>query len=97
MHKLISLVTRAFIAGGVAACGAVTVTHGFETVKIRYCLELEEAMGGSLRSIAYGKLPGYNYKESCNPNRKLAGCTEASYTVLASFTRMKACAVCFEA
>ena len=26
---------RAFIAGGVAACGAVTVTHGFETIKIR--------------------------------------------------------------
>lgn len=26
---------RSFIAGGVAACGAVTVTHGFETVKIR--------------------------------------------------------------
>ena len=27
---------RAFIAGGIAACGAVTVTHPFETVKIRY-------------------------------------------------------------
>jgi hypothetical protein len=27
---------RSFIAGGIAACGAVTVTHGFETVKIRY-------------------------------------------------------------
>ena len=27
---------RAFIAGGIAACGAVTVTHSFETVKIRY-------------------------------------------------------------
>ena len=27
---------RAFTAGGIAACGAVTVTHGFETVKIRY-------------------------------------------------------------
>jgi hypothetical protein len=26
---------RSFIAGGIAACGAVTVTHGFETVKIR--------------------------------------------------------------
>lgn len=26
---------RAFIAGGIAACGAVTVTHSFETVKIR--------------------------------------------------------------
>ena len=29
-------VCRAFIAGGIAACGAVTVTHSFETVKIRY-------------------------------------------------------------
>lgn len=27
---------RAFIAGGIAACGAVTATHPFETVKIRY-------------------------------------------------------------
>jgi hypothetical protein len=26
----------AFIAGGVAACGAVTATHPFETVKIRF-------------------------------------------------------------
>lgn len=26
----------AFIAGGIAACGAVTATHPFETVKIRY-------------------------------------------------------------
>lgn len=31
----------AFIAGGVAACGAVTVTHGFETVKIRLQLQGE--------------------------------------------------------
>jgi hypothetical protein len=27
---------RAFIGGGIAACGAVTATHPFETVKIRY-------------------------------------------------------------
>ncbi|KAI8932180.1 hypothetical protein NX059_011062 [Plenodomus lindquistii] len=33
-----------FIAGGIAACGAVTVTHGFETVKIRLQLQ------GELRS-----------------------------------------------
>ena len=26
---------RAFVAGGIAACGAVTATHPFETVKIR--------------------------------------------------------------
>ncbi|KAI9803200.1 MAG: hypothetical protein M1825_001991 [Sarcosagium campestre] len=31
----------AFIAGGIAACGAVTVTHGFETVKIRLQLQGE--------------------------------------------------------
>jgi Mitochondrial carrier protein len=31
-----SNVYRAFIAGGIAACGAVTATHPFETVKIRY-------------------------------------------------------------
>ncbi|OCL05389.1 mitochondrial carrier [Glonium stellatum] len=31
----------AFIAGGVAACGAVTVTHGFETIKIRLQLQGE--------------------------------------------------------
>ncbi|KAL5376830.1 hypothetical protein DPSP01_010241 [Paraphaeosphaeria sporulosa] len=30
-----------FIAGGIAACGAVTVTHGFETVKIRLQLQGE--------------------------------------------------------
>ena len=30
------LAYRSFIAGGLAACGAVTVTHPFETVKIRY-------------------------------------------------------------
>lgn len=32
------LVNSAFIAGGIAACGAVTATHPFETVKIRYVL-----------------------------------------------------------
>ncbi|KAJ5356170.1 hypothetical protein N7517_010779 [Penicillium concentricum] len=31
----------AFIAGGIAACGAVTVTHSFETVKIRLQLQGE--------------------------------------------------------
>jgi solute carrier family 25 protein 34/35 len=33
-----SFLSRAFIAGGIAACGAVTVTHSFETVKIRYVM-----------------------------------------------------------
>ncbi|KAF2838198.1 mitochondrial oxaloacetate transport protein [Patellaria atrata CBS 101060] len=31
----------AFVAGGIAACGAVTVTHSFETVKIRLQLQGE--------------------------------------------------------
>ena len=30
-----------FIAGGIAACGAVTVTHSFETIKIRLQLQGE--------------------------------------------------------
>ncbi|KAK4167665.1 mitochondrial carrier domain-containing protein [Cladorrhinum sp. PSN259] len=33
--------SSAFIAGGIAACGAVTVTHPFETVKIRMQLQGE--------------------------------------------------------
>ncbi|KAH7552051.1 hypothetical protein BM1_08913 [Bipolaris maydis] len=36
-----STVASSFIAGGIAACGAVTVTHGFETVKIRLQLQGE--------------------------------------------------------
>ncbi|KAG8165911.1 hypothetical protein KVR01_004463 [Diaporthe batatas] len=36
-----STTTGAFIAGGIAACGAVTVTHPFETVKIRMQLQGE--------------------------------------------------------
>ncbi|KAI9799863.1 MAG: Mitochondrial oxaloacetate carrier protein [Piccolia ochrophora] len=36
-----STTAGAFIAGGIAACGAVTVTHGFETVKIRLQLQGE--------------------------------------------------------
>lgn len=30
-----------FIAGGIAACGAVTITHSFETIKIRLQLQGE--------------------------------------------------------
>lgn len=33
--------TGSFIAGGIAACGAVTVTHSFETIKIRLQLQGE--------------------------------------------------------
>ncbi|KIW11982.1 hypothetical protein PV08_09256 [Exophiala spinifera] len=36
-----STTTGAFIAGGIAACGAVTATHPFETVKIRLQLQGE--------------------------------------------------------
>lgn len=34
-----------FLAGGIAACGAVTVTHGFETVKTRFSLLVSGAEG----------------------------------------------------
>ncbi|KAK4631169.1 Mitochondrial oxaloacetate transport protein [Fulvia fulva] len=36
-----STTTGSFIAGGIAACGAVTVTHSFETIKIRLQLQGE--------------------------------------------------------
>ncbi|KAA6408606.1 MAG: Mitochondrial oxaloacetate transport [Lasallia pustulata] len=36
-----STTVGAFVAGGIAACGAVTVTHAFETVKIRLQLQGE--------------------------------------------------------
>jgi len=39
IYTLTSDTNSSFIAGGIAACGAVTVTHGFETVKLR-CAEL---------------------------------------------------------
>ena len=38
---MVRLFKRAFIAGGIAACGAVTVTHPVETVKIRLQLQGE--------------------------------------------------------
>ncbi|EEA26240.1 Mitochondrial oxaloacetate carrier protein [Talaromyces marneffei ATCC 18224] len=47
-----STTTGAFIAGGIAACGAVTVTHSFETVKIRLQLQ------GELQSDAVKKYRG---------------------------------------
>jgi solute carrier family 25 protein 34/35 len=47
-----STTTGAFIAGGIAACGAVTVTHSFETVKIRLQLQ------GELQSDAVKKYKG---------------------------------------
>lgn len=49
-----------FLAGGIAACGAVTVTHGFETVKTRFfapgfpvlkiCAHTKSAIGCSCRA-----------------------------------------------
>lgn len=47
-----STTTGAFLAGGIAACGAVTVTHSFETVKIRLQLQ------GELQSDAVKKYRG---------------------------------------
>jgi solute carrier family 25 protein 34/35 len=42
VHALLTFSTlSAFIAGGIAACGAVTATHPFETVKIRLQLQGE--------------------------------------------------------
>ncbi|KAL1842834.1 hypothetical protein VTJ49DRAFT_4001 [Mycothermus thermophilus] len=49
-----STTTGAFIAGGIAACGAVTATHPFETVKIRMQLQVilrNEGLRGIYRGI----------------------------------------------
>ncbi|KAI9827782.1 MAG: Mitochondrial oxaloacetate carrier protein [Thelocarpon impressellum] len=48
----------AFIAGGVAACGAVTVTHGFETVKIRLQLQGELQSKADAPRLYKGVLQG---------------------------------------
>ncbi|KAJ5246536.1 hypothetical protein N7468_001519 [Penicillium chermesinum] len=47
-----------FIAGGIAACGAVTVTHSFETVKIRLQLQGELQAKGSVTKKYKGPLHG---------------------------------------
>lgn len=44
----------AFVAGGIAACGAVTVTHGFETVKIRLQLQGELQAKGTAPKLYTG-------------------------------------------
>lgn len=49
---------RAFIAGGIAACGAVTATHPFETVKIRMQLQGELQHKGSSPHHYRGPLHG---------------------------------------
>ncbi|KAI9894438.1 MAG: Mitochondrial oxaloacetate carrier protein [Vezdaea aestivalis] len=49
----------AFIAGGIAACGAVTVTHGFETVKIRLQLQGELQSKADAPRMYKGVVHGY--------------------------------------
>ncbi|RPA85780.1 mitochondrial carrier [Ascobolus immersus RN42] len=47
-----------FVAGGIAACGAVTVTHGFETVKTRLQLQGELAAKGQTQKLYTGVFQG---------------------------------------
>ena len=62
--------TRSFIAGGIAACGAVTVTHGFETVKIRCAKNAVSAHGHGVDECL-----DYNCRESCSRKKQHRGCT----------------------
>lgn len=61
----------AFIAGGIAACGAVTVTHGFETVKIRYATtfmqHFDELIGE--QSTAARRVTGQEGRSATIPRR----------------------------
>ncbi|KGO74423.1 Mitochondrial substrate/solute carrier [Penicillium italicum] len=50
----------AFIAGGIAACGAVTVTHSFETVKIR--LQLQGELQNKNQAVKMYKGPLHGIK-----------------------------------
>ncbi|KAJ5442704.1 Mitochondrial substrate/solute carrier, partial [Penicillium cf. griseofulvum] len=50
----------AFIAGGIAACGAVTVTHSFETVKIR--LQLQGELQTKTQAVKLYKGPLHGIK-----------------------------------
>lgn len=50
--------TSAFTAGGIAACGAVTVTHSFETVKIRLQLQGELQAKGEAPRLYKGVFHG---------------------------------------
>ncbi|PUU78994.1 mitochondrial carrier domain-containing protein [Tuber borchii] len=47
-----------FIAGGIAACGAVTVTHGFETVKTRLQLQGELSAKSQTKRVYTGVFQG---------------------------------------
>lgn len=53
-----STTAGAFIAGGIAACGAVTATHPFETVKIRMQLQGELQSSSSSPHFYRGPLHG---------------------------------------
>lgn len=48
----------AFLAGGIAACGAVTVTHGFETVKTRLQLQGELSSKAATKRVYTGIFQG---------------------------------------
>ncbi|KAJ5496729.1 hypothetical protein N7463_008716 [Penicillium fimorum] len=50
----------AFIAGGIAACGAVTVTHSFETIKIR--LQLQGELQSKNQAVKMYKGPLHGIK-----------------------------------
>jgi len=54
-----STTAGAFIAGGIAACGAVTVTHGFETTKIRLQLQGELQSKKDAPRMYKGVVHGY--------------------------------------
>ncbi|KAL7271156.1 Mitochondrial oxaloacetate carrier protein [Rhizina undulata] len=47
-----------FLAGGIAACGAVTVTHGFETVKTRLQLQGELSAKSQTKRLYTGVFQG---------------------------------------
>ncbi|CCC11500.1 unnamed protein product [Sordaria macrospora k-hell] len=53
-----STTAGAFIAGGIAACGAVTATHPFETVKIRMQLQGELQSSSSSPHFYRGPIHG---------------------------------------
>ncbi|CDM30673.1 hypothetical protein DTO013E5_681 [Penicillium roqueforti] len=55
-----STTAGAFIAGGIAACGAVTVTHSFETVKIR--LQLQGELQNKNQAVKMYKGPLHGIK-----------------------------------
>ncbi|KAI5781436.1 mitochondrial carrier domain-containing protein [Geopyxis carbonaria] len=53
-----STTVGSFFAGGIAACGAVTVTHGFETVKTRLQLQGELSAKSQTKRVYTGIFQG---------------------------------------